>query len=790
MQAKPHKGRRWRRALGVLATAVAVAGCGITQLPNRPIGEEWTEEKREWRGDRSKQEGAKRRLVAVSLSGGGMRASALGYSILRTMQKTFSIGNNKEWNMLDEVDVISGVSGGSVPAAYVVAKGREELAKFERDWIEKDVEKELLQRAMNPLLAAQIAVTDYTRSDIFRTYIDEELFKGMTYYGIEAAERKDGERRPHLIISAADIGAGETFSFTQKQFNELCGWLGDITLARAVTASSAFPIVLAPVRVVDYGDRCRRDEESKRRPDEISELIEEAEGALHRRKTEQEIQLWKVELKVRQLQRRKTESEKERAKAHGAIQTTKKELDERRTQRRDYREQLERAETRVKAREEAIGETRRKLESAKDEVEEASSILEDAERERKKAEAASEDAQAQVRQKAKEDKELPDERAALEKLWDWVKDEQQRGEVLRAAIQEAQGAEVRLQHWRGKEVEARRNFEEVERKVAEQQERYEEEEKLLAEDNENETFWRDILAQNDRWAESDDEKLQKWEARREKAAQELERTNAAIESEQGQIANLQEERLEIESAEKELAALGRARERTVRVSQKRTRRDDHGDTFHARQLVDGGLLDNLGLAGVVGIMKFVMEARQVSDLPEYLARLPKEALIVIVDAGTESDRDAWFNWETPGLITTALDTVSSAMRTKSSLLRKEAERVGQELEEAGIKTRVLVVGFGNAGDETAQGKECREWFLTRPTRWRLEETERRLILELGQALLTEHDDYKEFVRQTGFEVPEGPTSNEVCRKVNQIRTAQEKLPSAHIESRPGMRHND
>ena len=717
----------------------------------------------------------------MSLSGGGMRASALGYSILRTMQKTLATGNNKEGNMLDEVDVISGVSGGSVPAAYIVAKGREELEKFERDWIEKDVEKELLQRAMNPLLAAQIAVTDYTRSDIFRTYIDEELFKGMTYYGIEGAERKDGERRPHLIINAADIGAGETFPFTQKQFNELCSWLGDITLARAVTASSAFPIVLAPVRVVDFGDRCRRDDKSRKRPDEIRELIEEAERALHRRKTEEEVQLWKVEVKVRYLQRRKTESEKEQAKAHAAIQTIKKQLDEWRTRRSDSLEWLGRAEMKVKAGEEAIRKTRAQLQSAKDEVEGVSSILEEAERARKKAETASEDAQAQVLQKAKEDQELPDERAALKKLWDWVKGERQRGEILRAAVQEAQSAEVRLQHWREKEVDARRSYEEAEGKVAVLQERDEQEEKLLGEDNENETFWRESLARKDRWMESDDEKLQKWEERMKKATQELERTNAAIESEQGQIANLRERRLEIESAEKELAGLRKARERTVGVSQKRTRRDNDGETFHARQLVDGGLLDNLGLAGVVGIMKFVMEARQVSDLPEYLARLPKEALIVIVDAGTESDRDAWFNWETPGLITTALDTVSSAMRTKSSLLKKEAERVGQELEEAGIKTKVLVIGFGNAGDETAQGKECREWFLTRPTRWRLEETERKLILELGQALLTEHNDYKEFVKQTGFEVPEGPTSNEVCRKVNQIRTAQEKVPSTRIE---------
>ena len=284
MEGRQDRVRRWRKAwaVAIATTAAVVAGCGIAQVPNRPIEEEWAEEKREWTGDRSEVEGAKRRLVAVSLSGGGMRASALGYSILRAMQKTVGMSSGKQSNMLDEVDVISGVSGGSVPAAYVVAKGREGLVRFEKDWLEKDVEKALVRRLFNPLLVAQIATTDYTRSDIFRTYIDEELFNGMTYYGVEKAEKKNGERRPHLIINAADIGAGETFSFTQKQFNELCGWLGDITLARAVTASSAFPIMLAPVRVVDYGDMCRRENQSRRRPDVILEMVEEAEGALNR----------------------------------------------------------------------------------------------------------------------------------------------------------------------------------------------------------------------------------------------------------------------------------------------------------------------------------------------------------------------------------------------------------------------------------------------------------------------------------------------------------------------------
>ena len=768
MKVEGHKGRTWRKALALMATTVAIAGCGITHLPNRPIEEEWKEEKWEWRGDRSEQEGAKRRLVAVSLSGGGMRASALGYSILRTLQKTRMTDDGNEGDMLDEVDVISGVSGGSVPAAYVVAKGRDKLATFEGDWLEKDVEKELVRRAMNPVLATQIAMTDYTRSDIFRTYIDEKLFNGMTYYGIEVAEGKDGERRPHLIINAADIGAGETFSFTQEKFNELCGWLGDITLARAVAASSAFPIVLAPVRVVDYGDRCRDGEKFKAKPDEISELIQQAERALNRRQTEAEIQLAREKRDVRQLQRRKDRTAGERAKAEEAIRSIKKKLAEGKAERSGFLEYLDLADRRVANGEEAVGQTRGQLERNQHAVERASSVLENASRERQEAEAARNAAQAYVQQKAQEEERLPDKRATIEKLLDWARGEERRSDALREAIQEAQKTEEHLQEWREREAEARRNLGEAQRQGEKRKQEYAMESELLAKHKDDQMSWREILTRHDRWTELDEEKLRKWEDRENKALQELERANASMTAKQGVMADLQDDRLEIESKEKELAALLKARERTGRREEVRTRKDSDEDTFHARQLVDGGLLDNLGLAGVVEVMNFVMEARQVSDLPEYLAGLPNEALIVIVDAGTESNREAWFNWNTPGLITTALDTVSSAMRTKSSLLREEAQRVGQELEAAGIKTKVLVIGFGNAGDDTAEGKACREWFLTRPTRWRLTDTERELILELGQALLTEHDGYNEFVRQSGFEVPEVPTSSEVCRKVSQM----------------------
>ena len=57
-------------------------------------------------------------LVMLTFSGGGTRAAAFSYGVLEALRDTeISIHGSKK-RMLDEVDFISGVSGGSFTAAY------------------------------------------------------------------------------------------------------------------------------------------------------------------------------------------------------------------------------------------------------------------------------------------------------------------------------------------------------------------------------------------------------------------------------------------------------------------------------------------------------------------------------------------------------------------------------------------------------------------------------------------------------------------------------------------------
>src|SRR5882724_8563328 len=56
--------------------------------------------------------------VFLAFSGGGTRAAALAYGVLEELARTQIIWEGQHRRLLDEVDYISAVSGGSFTAAY------------------------------------------------------------------------------------------------------------------------------------------------------------------------------------------------------------------------------------------------------------------------------------------------------------------------------------------------------------------------------------------------------------------------------------------------------------------------------------------------------------------------------------------------------------------------------------------------------------------------------------------------------------------------------------------------
>lgn len=190
-------------------------------------------------------------LVVVTFSGGGTRAAALAYGVLEHLATTEIAREGKHRRLLDEVDIISSVSGGSFTAAYYALYGERIFSDFESRFLKRDVQGELTRKMLAPVSLARASSPKFGRIDLVAEYLDNEIFHHGTYGDLV----KSG-RRPFVMINASDMSLGTRFEFTQDQFDLLCSDLSSFPLARAVAASSAVPIVFSPLTVRNYSGKC------------------------------------------------------------------------------------------------------------------------------------------------------------------------------------------------------------------------------------------------------------------------------------------------------------------------------------------------------------------------------------------------------------------------------------------------------------------------------------------------------------------------------------------------------
>jgi hypothetical protein len=118
-------------------------------------------------------------LVVLSFSGGGMRAAALAYGTLEALRDTsVPIGGTRR-TLLDEVDIINAVSGGSIVAAYYALYRDGIFRDFKEHFLRRDVERDLQLRVATN--AARLASSHFGRTDLLAEYFDDRLFQGKTF---------------------------------------------------------------------------------------------------------------------------------------------------------------------------------------------------------------------------------------------------------------------------------------------------------------------------------------------------------------------------------------------------------------------------------------------------------------------------------------------------------------------------------------------------------------------------------------------------------------------------------
>lgn len=190
-------------------------------------------------------------LVAVAFSGGGTRAAAFSYGVLETLRKTeFVNAQGERSRMIDHIDVITGVSGGSFTALAYGLYGEQLFDQYESRFLKRNVQGEIIGRSLNPLNWGYLSSTGWGRSELAADLYDEILFDGATFADLE---RKDG---PVIAISATDLATGSRILFAHSNFDALCADLGSFRLSRAAAASSAVPVVLSPLTINNYGGSC------------------------------------------------------------------------------------------------------------------------------------------------------------------------------------------------------------------------------------------------------------------------------------------------------------------------------------------------------------------------------------------------------------------------------------------------------------------------------------------------------------------------------------------------------
>ncbi len=185
-------------------------------------------------------------VVAIAFSGGGTRAAAFAYGAMRGLDRLPARGRG---TYFDRVIFISGVSGGSVTAAYFGLKGRAALADFRERFLLRNAEEELNTKVNLVNLARGFGggVNDSSR---FAGWLDQNLYEGATLADLYQPGK------PIVWLNASDLYNRTPFLFSPVTFEALCSDPRKYPISQAVAASAAVPVAFVPIVLASFSDAC------------------------------------------------------------------------------------------------------------------------------------------------------------------------------------------------------------------------------------------------------------------------------------------------------------------------------------------------------------------------------------------------------------------------------------------------------------------------------------------------------------------------------------------------------
>lgn len=190
-------------------------------------------------------------LIVLMFSGGGSRAAALGYGVLEELSNTYITVNSQKKSIADNIDIVFGVSGGSILAAYFSLHGSETVPNFDKNFLQRDFQNQLIDKFLSIGNWPKLMSDQYGRGDLLQEELNNTLFHHATFHDLEY-----NRKGPYAIISATDMSIGQKILFTQDFFDMLCIDLGETEIARAVASSSSVPLIFAPITYNNNAGNC------------------------------------------------------------------------------------------------------------------------------------------------------------------------------------------------------------------------------------------------------------------------------------------------------------------------------------------------------------------------------------------------------------------------------------------------------------------------------------------------------------------------------------------------------
>jgi NTE family protein len=185
-------------------------------------------------------------LVALSFSGGGLRAAAFSFGVLQALREVSPKGED----ILDDLTFISSVSGGSLTAAYYGLNGKKTLDTFPQKVLYQDMERGMRFSAFAPSNFIRILRGGLNDRNNLSNWLNSRVFNGAKFSDIYK------NSRPDIWINASDLFNRTPFTFIPPLFNAICSDLGSYSVAEAVSASMAVPLLFAPTLLKTYPETC------------------------------------------------------------------------------------------------------------------------------------------------------------------------------------------------------------------------------------------------------------------------------------------------------------------------------------------------------------------------------------------------------------------------------------------------------------------------------------------------------------------------------------------------------